>query len=270
MPEKTRSVPIGPMRASMRVLQPLLRVEQAHDQRDVPADRRDRQHLGGERDADGRDVDRRRQHRGEERFEVGRVVDALREDLAAAPGLLDRGDDADDVLDADPPVVDDDEHPADDVVDRRPLHAVEPLEVTAEGSLDLGLLLGGRCGDLDLHVPVVGPDAAGVPRERRLHHPADHAAERADVTVGQRVGPGDRRAHCARTDPGHVLRDVQRLPGRRPCDLRAGAGGLADQSGGQHGGHSGERRTGDGQVRGRAECGVMRTGSGDAEPSATS
>ena len=86
--------------------------------------------------------------------------------MRAAPGLLDGGDDADDVLDADPPVVEGDEHPADDVVDRRPLDAVEPLEVAAQGSPDLGLLLGGRCGDLDLHVPVVAPRPGGCARAR--------------------------------------------------------------------------------------------------------
>ena len=103
----------------------------------------------------------------------------------AAARLLDRGDDADDLLDGDPPVVDTDQHPADDVVDRRPLHALESLQVTAQRPADLGLLLGGRRGHLDVHGARARPDTRRVCRARGgSSMPRATPARLPDVPVG--------------------------------------------------------------------------------------
>ena len=88
-----------------------------------------------------------------------------------------------------------DQHPAHDVVHRRPLDALEPLQVPAQRPADLRLVLRRRCGDLHLDMPVAvvvaGPDPPGVPGQRRL----DHArGRRRRCRARARRGTGRRRS----------------------------------------------------------------------------
>ena len=103
MPEKTRSVPIGPIRASRPSLIHCWESSSAMARVTCRAQRRDRQHLRGGGDADRGGVDGRRQRRrpGSGSRSAGWSC-ALREHLPPAAGLLDRGHHADDVLDARP------------------------------------------------------------------------------------------------------------------------------------------------------------------------
>jgi hypothetical protein len=201
--------------------------------------------------------------RGQQWFEVGRVVLSLREHLPPAAGLLDGRHDPDDLIDGDPPVVDPHQHPADDVVDRRPLDALEPFQVSPQRATGLrSVLRRRRRGDLDVYVPlpvpVVGPHPARVPRQRGLEHAAGDAGDAPDVPVGDRVRAGDQRADRPDAGLGGRLRELERAAGHRRRGVHGGTGetagrprGLGEQSRGQDGGCDGEPGAGRRQPRNR-------------------
>jgi hypothetical protein len=235
------------------VLDPLLGVEQRDRERHVPRHRGDRQDLRGERHAHRRGVDGGVQDRGQEWFEVGRMVLALREDLLRAARLFDRSHDADDLLGGDPPVVETDQHPPDDVVDRRPLHAVEPLQVTAQRPADLGLLLDSRYCHLHGEVPVLARHPTRPSRERRLEHAPGDAGDAPDVPVGDGIRARDQRADRSGAGLGGGLRQLERSAGHSGRGVRRGAGEpgrgagrLREQPGGQDRGCRGQAGTGHG------------------------
>ena len=165
-PVKVRSVPVTPIRATSAFLIHWLAVEEGQRERRVPGEPWHRQHPAGVGDADADRVDGEGDQRRHQRFEVGRMVRVEREDLRAAAGLLDRGDDLDDVVDPDPALVEGHQHAADGVVDRGPLDTVEALQLAAQRPLHRRATLDRGSGELQVRTTAGDPHAAAAPGRR--------------------------------------------------------------------------------------------------------
>ena len=235
-----------------RLPDPLLAVEDGQSEGRVPGEPGHRQHPAGVGDADADGVDGEGDQRRDQRLEVGGMLGVEREDLRAAPGLLDRGDDLDDVVHAHAALVEGHQHAADGVVHGGPLDAVEALELAAQRASHRGAARDRRRGQLQVRPPAGHPHAPAAPRRRGLEHRLPGLGEPFQVAVGGVVDAGDHRAGGPGAGLGQHRGGVRGGLGDRARGRARVPDGRRDEGSGERGGARGEADPGRRDMEGRS------------------
>ena len=196
----------------------------------------------------------------DQRLEVGGVVGAEREDLRAAAGLLDRGDDLDDVVHARPGARRRSTSTRPTTSLPWPTDAVEPLELAAQRASHRRAARDRRGGQLQVRAPRDDPHAAAAPRRRRLEHRLPGLGEALEVAVRGVVDAGDQRAGGPRAGLGQPRGGVRGGLGDRARGRARVPDGRRDEGSGERGGAGGEADPGGRDVEGRSrrEAGQAR------------